>query len=126
MYRCNILTSHSETRSDLAPSSSLALPLFSIPSKNRLYISAKNEVLCILMPGALFQREKLPGYRPGLAHVQPFVTTKTSGKNLGLTSLDFAQLGPVRPSGPPYLHSVYVCCMCLLLLTLSLSFFVKS
>ena len=87
--------------------SSLALPLFSIPSKNRLYISAKNEVLRILMPGALFQREKLLGYRPGLAHVQPFVTTKTSGKSRGLTSLDFAQLGPVRPSGPPYLHSVY-------------------
>ena len=59
------------------------------------------------MPGALFQREKLPGYRPGLVHVQPFVTTKTSGKSRGLTSLDFAQLGPVCPSGPPYLHSVY-------------------
>ena len=87
--------------------SSLALPLFSIPSKNRLYISAKNEVLRILMPGALFQREKLPGYRPGLTHVQPFVTNKTSGKSRGLTSLDFAQLGPVRPSSPPYLHSVY-------------------
>ena len=87
--------------------SSLALPLFSIPSKNRLYISAKNEVLRILMPGALFQREKLPGYRPGLTHVQPFVTNKTSGKSRGLTSLDFAQLGPVGPSSPPYLHSVY-------------------
>ena len=59
------------------------------------------------MPGALFQGEKLPECRPGLADVQPFVTTKTIGKSRGLTSLDFAQLGPVRPSGPPYLHSVY-------------------
>ena len=33
------------------------------------------------MPGALFQVEKLPGYRPGLAHVQPFVTTKTTRRN---------------------------------------------
>ena len=33
------------------------------------------------MPGALFQGEKLPGYRPGLAHVQPFVTTKTTRRN---------------------------------------------
>ena len=33
------------------------------------------------MPGALFHGEKLPGYRPGLAHVQPFVTTKTTRRN---------------------------------------------
>ena len=40
------------------------------------------------MPGALFQGEKLPGYRPGLAHVQPFVTTKTTRRNSAQTLRD--------------------------------------
>ena len=87
--------------------SSLALPLFLTPSINRLYVSAKNEVRRILISGAFYQREKLPGYPPQLAHVQLFATTKTTGKSRGLTTLHFAQLNPVRPSGPPYLHSVY-------------------
>lgn len=42
----------SKTQSNLT--SSLALPLFSTPSMNHLFIWAKNEVLCILMSGALF------------------------------------------------------------------------
>ena len=63
---------------------------------SRPYILAKIEVLRILMPGALFQRQQLPGYRPEIAQVQPFVATKTTGKSRGLNSLDFAQLGPVR------------------------------
>lgn len=93
----------------LCLTSSLVLPLFSIPSMNRLYISAKNEVLHILIPGPVFQRDKLPGCCPESEHVQPIVTSKTTGKSRGLTSLNFAlQLGPVRPSGPPHLHSVYI------------------
>lgn len=68
------------------------------------------------MPDALFQREKLSEYRPGLAHLQPFVKTKTTRKSRGFTSLDLAQVGPVHPSCPPYLHSVYknVCFRCLI------------
>ena len=50
--------------------------------------------------------ERLPLPIP-LSHVQPFVTTKTSGKSRGLTSLDFAQLGPVRPSGPPEWSAIF-------------------
>ena len=102
--KCNILTSHSETQSDLAPYLFSSATFVFNPFKELPLHFSQNEVLRILMSGALFQREKLPGCRPGLAHVQPFVTTKTTGKSRGLTSLDFAQLGPVRPSGPPYLH----------------------
>ena len=77
------------------------------PFMYRLYISARNEVLHFLAWQAICLEEKLQEYRLLWAHVkQPFVTIKTQGK-AGLTSLAFTQLGPGRPSGPPYLHSVY-------------------
>ena len=41
-------------------------------------------------------------------NVCKFLLTRCQNKtHRGLTSLDFAQLGAVHPSGPPYLHSVY-------------------
>ena len=92
----------SKTQSNLT--SSLALPLFSTPSMNHLFIWAKKRSsLHFNVWSSLPAREAC-----GIARVQPFMSTKTSGKSCGLASLDFVQLGPVCLNGPPYLHSVYI------------------
>ena len=84
--------------------SSLTLSLFSTPSMNHLFIWAKKpSPLHFNVWSSLPAREAC-----GIARVQPFMSTKTSGKSCGLASLYFVQLGPVCLNGPPYLHLVYI------------------
>ena len=108
LHRYGILTSHSETRSDPLPYLfTSAAFVFNPFNESPLHFSQKLCSSHINIWGSLPAREA-PGLPSQLAHVQPFATTKTTGKSRGLTTLDFAQLNLARPSGPPYLHLVYV------------------
>ena len=88
---------------------SLVTPLFSSLLMNLHDILTRTEVLRFLNSQVLFQLVKNREYRPPSKHAQPYVTIKTIREkpHWGLTSLASTLLDPGRPSGPPYLHSVY-------------------
>ena len=97
MYWCDILTSHSETRSDLAPYLfTNAFFVFNPFNESLLNLSAKRSFSHLYAWGSLPWR-KAPG-------ISSWVGTRAAIRDNQNNS---AQLGPVRPNGPPYLHSVY-------------------